>query len=293
MKKKYFNSFDNLRIFYETNLNGNLEKMLKTPITFIHGQSGGNSTLLSFQINHLKQKYPVLSFDMRGCGRSELKNRKEYFELEKVAKDTINLWEHENIEKSHLLGYSLGTTVSLKVFDLAPEKIKSLILLHPTYNPLKTTSKFNKFLVHSRIEKYLGGLINYVFYFNNKFFRNNEQKEVYDFGKDNDVEGIKMYFNRGFLKKQTPEQIISRMKFTEARKKWDVEYVLDKINIPTLCIAAEKDMWTPPSVSQEIFNRVDNEEKELKIIPENRHNSVYKNPDKINECISSFLEKIE
>ncbi|MEK6951795.1 MAG: alpha/beta hydrolase [Nanoarchaeota archaeon] len=286
MKKDYFESLDKTKIYYEFDFEGKTSKPI---VTFIHGQSGGSLNMLKSQIEYLGKKYSTLAFDLRGGGFSDLAdNKKDFFSLEKLSDDLIGLLEHEKIDKTHLVGYSLGSAIALKTFEKKPKAIESLVLLNPTYNPLKTTSSLNKFIVKTGISSFFEYSISYTTMFVNTL-RGVKEKTHFDYTskKQGRVAG---YIDFNFLKTKTPEELKSRLKLIKQRLKWDVEDVLDKINIPLLCIGASEDIWTLPSAAIEIASRANGR---YKIIVGNTHESVYANPEEINKEIIEFIDSIE
>ncbi len=289
MNQGIFESFDGTGIFYTENLNNSHGNLPKIPITFIHGQSGGNHTMLKHQMNCVEKDYPVLAFDLRGGGRSDLKPNQEDYSLENLAKDALGLLEHRKVQKTNIVSYSLGTTIALKLFELCPEKINSLVLLHPTYNPLKTTGKLNQFIVNSGLNTVFENTVAYTFALINRL-KGVNQMSYMDYTKLEIKTGIGSYVNTDYIKSRTPKELLTRVKFAFARLQWDVEEVLKKVDVPVLCISGGADSWTLPSAAEEIASRVQN--GRCKIFPGNKHSAIYDHePKEINEVILEFLKE--
>lgn len=97
-------------------------------VTFIHG-AGGSSTIWYKQIRDFKKHFNVLLVDLRGHGRSKMKDLIfRPYTFEDIAKDVVEVLDHLNIPKTHLVGISLGSIISREIADIRPEKVKSLML---------------------------------------------------------------------------------------------------------------------------------------------------------------------
>jgi pimeloyl-ACP methyl ester carboxylesterase len=82
-----------------------------TPIVFIHPPLL-TSENFRYQIEELSQYFKVISFDIRGHGRSEYSPKPITFHL--IAEDITHLLDHLEIEKAVLCGYSTGASVALE-----------------------------------------------------------------------------------------------------------------------------------------------------------------------------------
>ena len=283
----YFKSFDGTEIYYEIRK----KSPIMPRVSFIHGQSGGNFTMLQNQIDFVSDRgCTTLAFDLRGGGRSELMNGrgKEFYSLENLAKDFIGLLDHTEIEKTNVVAYSLGTTIALKAFEIKPEAIDSLTLLHPTYSPFQTTSKRNKFIIQIGLCAFLENSFSKTFSIINKI-RGVKERELFEYKP---FVGISDYINFRYLMTRTPEELNSRLNFSNNRLKWGVEKtLLDEIDAPVLCISGSKDIWVLPSAAEEIAQRV--QDGKVKIFQGHKHDAVYANPEPINQEIWEFLKSLE
>lgn len=99
------------------------------PLVFIHG-SLCDHRYWRWQSNHLAQHvrcivpslrhyWPVTTPEITG------------FSAEQHAQDLIHLLDYLDLERAHFLGHSRGAAVALRVAQLAPERISSLLLADP------------------------------------------------------------------------------------------------------------------------------------------------------------------
>ena len=99
-------------------------------LTFIHG-AGGNSSIWSYQIRFFQQYFNLILIDLRGHGKSvilEDTETKESYTFDGVSEDIMNVLDHENIQKSHFVGISLGSILIRKLADNYPERMTKMVL---------------------------------------------------------------------------------------------------------------------------------------------------------------------
>ena len=77
-------------------------------------------------IKEMSKSFKVVLFDNRGAGRTD-KPDIEY-SIKMMADDTTGLMKSLNIEKAHILGYSMGGSIAQEIALSYPEKVKKLIL---------------------------------------------------------------------------------------------------------------------------------------------------------------------
>jgi pimeloyl-ACP methyl ester carboxylesterase len=99
------------------------------PVILIHGYvvTGTLQWTLPGITKALSKDYRVVLFDNRGHGRSERPHAASQYGMEMVS-DVLRLMDHLNIEKAHLVGYSMGAFIAHKLAATHPERVKSLIL---------------------------------------------------------------------------------------------------------------------------------------------------------------------
>jgi len=99
-------------------------------IVFIHG-AGGSSSIWYKQIREFKEEYNLLLIDLRGHGRSAESFRnlwKDEYTFEAVTKDILEVLDHLQIPPAHFMGVSLGTILARQLAELAPERVKSMVM---------------------------------------------------------------------------------------------------------------------------------------------------------------------
>ncbi len=75
----------------------------------------------------LSRHYRVIAADCRGHGLSGKPMAIEQYGLEMVA-DVIRLLDHLEVEKAHVIGYSMGAFLAAKLVETHPDRVMSVIL---------------------------------------------------------------------------------------------------------------------------------------------------------------------
>lgn len=95
-------------------------------LVFIHGLSD-SLEYWEYLAGNLKKQYQILRLDLRGHGKSELKNDKITIDL--FTKDLKEILDSENIKNVSLVGFSLGGLVALDFALKYPEMVSKMVLM--------------------------------------------------------------------------------------------------------------------------------------------------------------------
>ena len=99
------------------------------PIVFIHGV-GLNRNMWLPQINYFKNQ-SLLTYDLLGHGRTTFE--KEEVKMEDYVDQLLSLSELLNIDKFHLVGFSIGSLIAINFAANFQKKLNSLTLIATTY----------------------------------------------------------------------------------------------------------------------------------------------------------------
>lgn len=94
------------------------------PVILVHGL-GANERLnwrLTGVTARLRKHFRVIAFDNRGHGRSMKSHDPKDYGLETVE-DVVRLMDHLGIEKAHVVGYSMGGFIALKLIETHPDRL--------------------------------------------------------------------------------------------------------------------------------------------------------------------------
>ncbi len=96
------------------------------PVVLIHGLY--SNAQINWQLpgmcGLLAKNYQVISLDVRGHGGSDKPDNDESYGVE-MAEDVIRLLDHLKIKKAHIVGYSMGGMIAVKLMVRHPERVLS------------------------------------------------------------------------------------------------------------------------------------------------------------------------
>ena len=92
-------------------------------VTFVTGIAN-DTTLWKGQAKALSDRFRVLRYDLRGQGKSE--STPPPYSIESLSIDLVALWDALNIQRSHLVGLGLGSTVAMRTAIDHPSRIAKL-----------------------------------------------------------------------------------------------------------------------------------------------------------------------
>ncbi|TKD69166.1 2-succinyl-6-hydroxy-2,4-cyclohexadiene-1-carboxylate synthase [Pseudalkalibacillus hwajinpoensis] len=96
-------------------------------ILLLHGFTGSSSNWAGF-IDKWSSSFQVIAVDLIGHGKSSKPDDSSFYTMETMSRYLKVLLDHLNVDKIHLLGYSMGGRIALAFAIQYPSMIKSLIL---------------------------------------------------------------------------------------------------------------------------------------------------------------------
>src|SRR5260370_13800149 len=94
-------------------------------LLFHHG-IGASAAIWAGWRPALAEAYRVVSFDMRGCGRSDIPAAGFAWSLDLLVEDLFAVADAAGLKQFHLVGESIGGTVALAAALVRPERIATL-----------------------------------------------------------------------------------------------------------------------------------------------------------------------
>jgi 2-succinyl-6-hydroxy-2,4-cyclohexadiene-1-carboxylate synthase len=102
----------------------------KETLVLLHGFME-NLSIWSDMEPHLSENFSLLKIDLPGHGQSGIISEVQTMEL--MAEEVKKVLDHQNLQKVHLLGHSMGGYISLGFAEKYPEYLKSLTLFFSSY----------------------------------------------------------------------------------------------------------------------------------------------------------------
>lgn len=99
------------------------------PVVLIHGlySTAAINWQLPGTVRLLSESYQVIAPDVRGHGQSGKPDKESEYGVE-LVEDVVRLLDHLHIEKAHIVGYSMGGMITMKLAVLHPDRVRSIVL---------------------------------------------------------------------------------------------------------------------------------------------------------------------
>ena len=256
-------SSDAFETYYKFNkLNKN------NPIVFVHG-IGLNNAIWDQQIVYFKN-YNTLVYDLIGHGKAAL--NKKQIAMKDFSNQLLKLSDSLNINKFHLVGFSLGSLIARDFASLHSDKLSSLTLFGTVY---KRTEDEKRQII-------------------NRYETMKLRKDI------TKIRAVQRWFTEKFLKKNPAiyEKIYSMLKNTD-QDTWlkiyklfvqheDEDMQIKQITAKTLIITGEEDIGSKPRMSEEISKLIHG--SVCKIIKNGRHLCNIECAEDFNLTIREFID---
>lgn len=242
----------------------------QTPIILIHGFPLNKSSWQP-QIDYLKKSHRVITYDIRGFGKSTV--GKEKLSIGLFADDLISFMDALEIKKAIACGFSMGGYVLMKAAYHYPQRFAGLILSHTQC--IADTFEIKEKHRQTAAKIKTGKLKEYTENFIREAFCNESL-----ITKKNIVERT-----RNTILSAPPLTIATTLTAIADRK--EMCSGLSAITAPALIISGRKDKITPPSIAEFLLSKLAN--AKLTIIEKAGHLSNLERPDDFNQCIEDFI----
>lgn len=215
-------------------------------LVFLH-YFGGSSRAWTEVVEQLADDYHCIAPDLRGFGASD--SMPENYAVKDYADDVSDLISTLEIENYVLIGHSMGGKIALAFAARNSRGLRSLILLAPsppTPEPIKEEEREKLLQTHGNrcvatdtVCKAAGGKLS---------------GEVFERAINDNLRTSEAAW-KGWLENGSRE---------------DISTEIEKINVPVLITAGEKDeSMTPELLEREVVRRIEN--TRLVVVPEGKH----------------------
>lgn len=100
------------------------------PLALVHGYtaSGYSNWVASGWADYLAGRFTLLIPDLRGHGRSQKPYSAERYSLEAMAADVRAVMDAEGVDRSPVMGYSMGGLVTMEMLLASPERVTAAVI---------------------------------------------------------------------------------------------------------------------------------------------------------------------
>lgn len=246
------------------------------PVLLVTGW-GADAMAWMMNIPSLAERYKVITVDNRGMGLSDKPHTP--YTAEMMADDTIGLLRHLGVGPVHLVGHSLGGMISQHVALKAPELLRSLTLMATSANvPVPAEPLVNlwcNILEKLGIESHTDNVI--VWTLSMPYVEHNWEM----------VQVLRQMMLAHWA--DVPLDPVCFRRQGEAILKHRVLDRLGAIRTPTLVLAAEQDILTPPRNSEDIARAIPG--AELVVLKDCAHGLNLEAPSEFAETLLGWLDR--
>ena len=244
-------------------------------ITFVHGQAF-NLRSWSRQIIAFKDQFQILRIDLRGHGLSEMGELGSALRMSDMAEDIIAVWDYLKIEKSHYVGKSLGGMIGFELAKKNTNRLLSLTLV-ATQGKMPDGSLGR---MRRNVEAYKSSPLKMELAANQLLDRYLTKSL-----KERDLSGYAL------LRESIIGMTVDSYAFSsEAINAMDYDDYLTDISLPTLVIAGELDVPTPPSRMQMYRKEIPG--AQWAVIEGAAHLPNFEKPKEFNLVLTKFLGQL-
>jgi len=281
-KSKFLNSFDGTRIGYQTAGKGR-------PVVLANGL-GGRIAAYHRLIEHFKDRCKFICWDYRGLYDSAIPEDPTQLAIEDHARDLNEILKKERIRKAILVGWSMGSQVILEFYRNHAPKVDGFVVINGTYGtPFETA--FNRKISRYLIPLALSYAITKIDHI--------EPIIHWAAGKRFVLPLLKTI---GMVGKTTDKEVFVKVAGDFVRLDLNIyidifknlgshtaEYLLHKIDVPTLIVSGDRDFFTPLVTARCLADKIP--KSELFIIPKGTHYAAIEFPGLLNKRLDKFFKE--
>lgn len=244
---------------------GDYSKNASNWITLINGYTRSKADFKFLAKNLASRGFCVLIFDNRGSGDSKTRGS---FTLKDMAQDVIELWKHEKIYSSGLLGISMGGFIAQEILEIS-DVVSQLVLVSSAARCSAVRRNINW---GTSLEEVLANLEPY---FSRDYWISNPK--------------IPRGMAKQILEKSGTDAFREQMKSqTEAMAGFDISMIKSQKTVPVLIVHGLEDHIIRYEETKALMERFDN--VRLELVPKVGHLMLAESPRALFELVAEFLK---
>lgn len=243
------------------------------PVLFLSHTLATSRAMWRRQIPYFAGRYRIISFDMRGHGESAAPDYP--YSLEMLAEDVIGVLDSLGVERPAIfLGISIGGMIGQALALRHPDRFRAMILSNTaSRTPPEAQAMWEQRIdtirkdgIESQVQPTLERWLSQEF-------------------RARDPESTKWVAD---MIRGTP--VAGMIGCARAIQKLDYTDQLERITLPTLIIAGEKDPGSPVAAAEIIHDRIKG--SRLEVVPNCLHQTPIEAPERFNQIVGDFLERL-
>jgi pimeloyl-ACP methyl ester carboxylesterase len=245
------------------------------PVLFIHGLMLP-STSWHAQAEHFRKTHRVITYDLRGQGRSEM--TPDGLDLDNLAQDAAALIDKLGLDRVHVVAFSMGTFIALRLAARRPDLVRSLTLIGPSADAEE----------RSNLPRYKA-LIAFVWLFGPSLASGPLMKILFGntFLADPAASTIREHW-RAVLRGLP--RTLSRAAAASAGRQ-AIRDLLPAITAPTLIVSGTEDRPISPERATRVHHGIAG--SRFVSVPATGHAVMIERPDDFNTLLERFLREVE
>jgi pimeloyl-ACP methyl ester carboxylesterase len=246
------------------------------PVVFVHGASN-DCRWWEPQVDDLAEDYEVVTYDVRGHGRTGGSDREQY-SMELFAADLKALVDGLELESPVVVGHSLGGMFALEYAARYPDTLRGLVLadsqVAPGLTPMQTVAQRVMIPFQLWIQRLVG---------------EDRARSVMEWIATRFVDGVdsEMDDDLETYAEETSELFVEERKVSRAIRRFE-RPELESIEAPTLGVYGKEDPDMMHRSAVELAREVD--DVELRLVPDAGHGLTWQQPEAFNATLRGFLE---
>jgi pimeloyl-ACP methyl ester carboxylesterase len=224
-------------------------------------------------------EHQVICYDHRGIGASTRGSAE--IAARTLAADAAALLDELGIERTHVLGWSLGSCVAQELAAAHPERVESLILA-------------NTWHYADRYQRAIIGVLRHLWSGGDPEMARTTQNAVSFSPELLDSSAFEAVMSTiSPLLPQTDAQRQTVIEQWDADLAHDARELLPSITCPTLVVAGEQDLMTPLRLGQAVADLIPDAEIEIIRGPGSSHALAWERPEEFGSAVRNFLAQAE
>ena len=238
-------------------------------IIFNHG-IGADSGIWQGWFSSLVDRYRIITFDLRGYGRSQFIPKEFEWSLDQLARDVVDVADAAEIKKMHLVGESIGGTIALNCGIRFPERFSSITISNGGHvgASINRVEAWDSIIKLKGIKAWSDDFMVQRFY-------------------DNALTDSQWAWYSSIQEKWTQDSIMNLLRVLVGT---DLRPELTKIMCPTLILHPDNSPFIPVEVAVDLYRMLSN--AQLQVFARARHGLPFSHARSCSDVLRQFLTSL-